>query len=227
LRREIERLAVAGKARIYEPKTPPLDVMIREAWVVGQGIDVSDVGYGPAHWGDGKQFHDAAIPYYSFLAGLIRTQACARILEVGTHHGGSIQSMIRGMADPASARVVTIDITDINSSLHAIPCLTKLTGDANSEAVIHQVLAIFQGEPIDLLYIDANHSFMPTITNLGLYATLLRPRLVVMDDIVLNPEMKVLWQVLRAAFGAEAVDCVDVVPEIRSPACGFGLMRLR
>jgi hypothetical protein len=47
------------------------------------------------------------------------------------------------------------------------------------------------------------------------------------DDIALTDGMRAMWNVVRVAHGAEAINCVDVIPEIRSSVCGFGLLRLR
>jgi cephalosporin hydroxylase len=68
----------------------------------------------------------------------VRTQNCTRILEIGTHFGGSGLSMLKGVAEQGNANVVSIDITDLNPALHATPGFTKLTGDANSEAMIRK-----------------------------------------------------------------------------------------
>ena len=135
--------------------------------------------------------------------------------------------MLRGNGDPTPVNVLTVDLSDLNPVLHETRGLTKLVGDANSEHVIKTVLLHFGGAPIDLFFIDADHEFLPTLTNLGLYCLLLRPRFVVLDDIVLNHRMHSMWNALLTAYAAEAVDCVDVVPEIRDRGVGFGLMKLR
>ena len=93
--------------------------------------------------------------------------------------------------------------------------------------MIKQSLLSVDDEPTDLLYVDADHRFLPTITSVGLYTFLLKPRLIVLDDIMLNSEMRAMWSLIRAAYGAEAINCADVIPEIRERTCGFGLVRLR
>jgi len=200
--------------------------MVRGAWAIGETINLSDAWYGPKHWKEPDSFSSTPFPYYYFLAGLVRSQGCSRIFEIGTHYGGSARSMLHGATEP-NVQLVTIDVTDLNPALHALPCVVKLTGDANGAEAIQEAMDKFGPEPIDLLYIDADHKFAPTITNLGLYSLLLKPRLVVIDDIVLNEGMRDFWNVVRAAYGSDAINCVDVVPEIRSEKCGFGLLRLR
>ncbi len=202
--------------------TAILKQKIRHAWTVGQTIDISGAVYGPADW---TKFHDAPGPYYPFLAGFVRTHVCKRIVEIGTNFGGSATAMLRGMMDEGpEPLLVTIDIVDRNPDLHSIPRLKKLTGDANRPAIVKEaVLAV--GAPIDLLYIDADHRFLPTLTNLGLYCLLLQPRYIIIDDILLNPEMRALWDILTVTFKSNAINCADVVPEIRSSNVGFGLIQ--
>src|SRR5437762_58393 len=64
-----------------KPK-PSLIEIIKRAWEVGQTFDLSDVGYGPAHWKAEKKLHETPFPYYYFLAGLVRSQNCKRIFEI-------------------------------------------------------------------------------------------------------------------------------------------------
>lgn len=203
-----------------------LEGIVRDAWLAGRQIDLAGVQFGPGFRGwQGTGFVPGPVPYYYFLAGLVRSQGCSRILEIGTHFGGSALSMLRGTADPTKAQLVTIDIRELNPVLHGTAGLTKLTGDANSEGIVRAVVDRFAGSPIDLMFVDGDHSFMATASSLGVYGMLLRPRLVVLDDIVINDGMRGLWSLLRPSF--EAVNCSDVEPAIRIKECGFGLLRLR
>lgn len=206
---------------------PDLHDLVRQAWTTGQTFDLTGVGYGPQHWHGDDRFVTAPAPYYFFLAGLVRSQQCSRILEIGTHHGGSAIAMLRGVVSEEAARIVTVDITDLNPAIRSMVGIAKIVGDANSEPVIKQIIVALGDKPIDLLYIDAAHKFLPTMMNLGLYVLLLRPRLVVIDDIALNDSMRSLWSAICATLGAHAINCVDVVSAIRSPSVGFGLLRLR
>lgn len=226
-----ERMAVFAKAAEQsEPviaASPPLSDIIRSAWAVGQTIDLSNIGYGPTHWQGGKKFLDTPSPYYFFLAGLIRSMNFKRVFEIGTHYGGSILSMLRGVTDLDNAKLVTVDVTDLNPQLHTIPHLTRITGNANREEIIQQAVLNFGKIPIDLMYIDADHRFIPTIMSLGIYNTLLRPQMIVVDGIMLYDTMKAMWNAMRVAYGSEAINCLDVVPEIKPRSCGFALLRMR
>jgi cephalosporin hydroxylase len=204
----------------------PLAEGVRQAWEIGQKIDLTNIMYGPVHWKGAEMFRTNPEPYYYFLAGFVRHHKCSRILEIGTHFGGSIRAMQRGI-DPEltdKSQLLTVDLTDLNPDVRRIPRLRKLTGDANSRVITEQVVAYFRN-PIDLLYVDADHHFEPTLANVGIYCTLLRPSFVILDDIVLDKRMTALWNVLRVAFGANAVNCAEIVP-IRPQGCGFGLLQL-
>jgi hypothetical protein len=217
---------LAARAVTVEHDTTLAEI-VRRAWAVGQTLDLSGIGYGPNHSKEGERFLTLPEPYYFFLAGLVRSQMCNRILEIGTHYGGSVLSMLRGVANQNEAKIVTIDITDLNPTLLSTPGITKLVGDANSEALLKRSVLAMGSKPIDLLYIDADHAFLPTIINVGLYVFLLKPRFLVLDDIIFTDGMRSLWDVIRATRGSDAIDCIEVMPEIRSETCGFGLVRLR
>ena len=217
--------SVAATAGSVKP-CAALIAIVQRAWEVGQTLDLSGVGYGPPHWNTLESFIESPFPYYRFLAGLVRSQHCKRIIEIGTHFGGSTQSMLRGAIDQSETEIITIDITDLNVSLHGISEITKITGDANRKNVIQEVALNIRNRPADLLYVDADHRFIPTMTNLGIYVLLSRPKLVAIDDIVLNPEMRALWNVLRITFDQNAINCAEIIPEIRSAKVGFGLLQI-
>jgi hypothetical protein len=48
--------AAAAKSRVSDEDILPIEHIIREAWAVGQAIDLSNIGYGPAHWSGDKPF---------------------------------------------------------------------------------------------------------------------------------------------------------------------------
>lgn len=204
-----------------------IEAIVDTAWQTGQGIDLSGVVFGPAlpNWKNPK-FTDVAHPYYYFLAGFVRSQACNRILEIGTHYGGSGLSMLRGVAEPGEARVLSLDITDLNPALHEMPGFTKFTGNANGDPVMRNVLDHFGTEPIDMIYLDTNHSFVPSALSMGVYALLLRPRYVILDDINLSDDMRLLWGRLRAMY-PESVDVSAQIPAVRVASAGFGVVQLR
>jgi|SRR6185437_6570271 len=190
--------------------------LIHTAWNTRKSIDLSGIVYGPETT-SGKYLNTTP-NYYYFLAGFVRSQHCKRILEIGTNFGGASLAMVKAGAE----KIVTIDVTDVNQALYSVPQITKLTGDANNEGVFKRALVEMGTEPIDLLFLDADHRFMPTMMNFALYSMSLRPTFILLDDIHRNDSMQSLWDAMRII--RKAVDCVDIIPEIRSKDCGFGLI---
>lgn len=126
-----------------------------------------------------------------------------------------------------TALLVTVDIT--TESDNYIPHVAearqihKVVGNANDLGVVNQVLEYSRA--VDLLYVDADHSEMPTLLNCCIYNSLLQPKIALFDDITLTEGMKSFWYTMRSAYPDHTVNCVDVLPDTRKPApnCGFGL----
>lgn len=208
----------------------PLPTIVREAWEAGRKIDLSGVGYGRLHWGNKTDVLDKPSPYYYFLAGLVQRHGFTRILEIGTHWGGATRAMWHGIKSTENAALVTIDITtESDNRLLDYAKITKIVGDGNSKDVFAQVLTKFGGEPVDLVYIDAEHQTVPTVMSYALYSSILRPKLVVFDDITLSEPMRLAWSIIKGNVPNEdTINAADVVRQIRpSPDNpGFGLVRL-
>jgi predicted O-methyltransferase YrrM len=198
-----------------------VETAILEAWDIGQCFDLSDCLYGTPHWAGAPPIHP--YPYYFFLAGIAHSQRCRRVLEIGTHMGGSILSIRKGVGE-AAERIVTIDPTDLSDPvLASYSEINKIQGNATDPAVISQVIELFGGNPIDLLYIDAFHDYEHTIQHYGIFVSLLRPRVVVMDDIFLNSSMRKMWLDIRRSSPKETSDTTVVSDMIRNIDAGFGV----
>jgi cephalosporin hydroxylase len=221
--------------------TPLITEKLERIWQYGQDVDLTGVGYGRIHWDNEIDIWDFPVPYYYFLAGWCRLFRARRVLEIGTHWGGSAVSMARGMARGSpmgeELKLVTLDVTEEsnnffpnqseNSMIH------KIVGEAKSPSTIRKTAEAFAGEAVDLVYIDADHSEMPTFLNFAIYATLLKPRVVICDDIELSDTMRSFWSLAKLCSAPQfAVNVVDYVPAVRAtvtgePSPGFGYMRLR
>jgi hypothetical protein len=200
---------------------------VRDAWNAGASVSLDGIGYGRIHW-DNEQdvVTDASDwPYYQFLAGVAVLLGASSALEIGTHWGGSARALARGMKD---GKVVTIDITtESDAVLPGCPesgQIHKIVGDANSLEVVEQVQKAL--DRADILYIDAAHLGLPTLLNFSIYSTLLRPKVVVFDDIRLNEDMARFWSLIRKAYPKQSIDCLEVEPQIRQPYVGFGVVLL-
>jgi len=194
-----------------------------EARAAGDRIDLSGIQYGPAHWEKGGVY-EKPYPYYFFLAGFVRNQGARRIVEIGTWQGGSILSMLRGLpADEAgAARLATVDIADhAGAALKACPQIARIIGDANDPQVLEQVRAVV-GSPIDLLYVDGDHRYEPTMKTLTDYGVALDPHWVILDDIHLGWSMEKVWTRMLWEYRGRAFDAGAIAGRMGNMGQGFG-----
>jgi predicted O-methyltransferase YrrM len=204
-----------------------IEALVRRAQAVGTTIDLSGIGYGTRTRNNAVvdgDFEAEPAEYYHFLAGLARTQNASRILEIGTHMGGSARAMLRGMEDPAGI-LVTVDVNDLAAPyLGADSRVRCVVADAETPEAFEKVADAFGPGSIDLMFVDANHAYEALLRQTALYLMLLRPRLVVFDDINRDASMRAGWSLLRRTFPGRAYDVHGIEPSIRSAACGFGLI---
>lgn len=189
------------------------------AMTVGTQLDLSDCRYGESETARA----DAPPDYYYFLAGLVRSRGYRRLVEIGTHYGGSTMALCRGIpeSETPDACVVTIDVTRFNDeTLRSIPFLQRIQGDSLLPEVVDEACAHFEG-PIDLLYVDSFHQHRETLQNIAVFANRLRPSAVVIDDIHLNPSMHNLWMEL---LSLEVGVASDVSSLVRRRGAGFGII---
>jgi cephalosporin hydroxylase len=202
-----------------------VSVDIQAALEMGKHSNLEGISYGFANWElEGVQSYVATpISYYWFLSGFVKTAGCKRILEIGTHMGGSALAMARGAG--AGARIVTIDPT--NASDGVLDCqsgVIKVKGCAEDPFVVQKVAELFGG-PIDLLFVDGIHEYWPTRMQIEIYQELLSPKYIFLDDILLNDDMRRLWSELKLSFGSRALNLSEISSEIRDPQCGFGYVQ--
>jgi predicted O-methyltransferase YrrM len=164
-----------------------------------------------------------AADYYRFLGGLLRVTNSRRIVEIGTDQGGSAYAMAQAIGSRLDL-LVTADLVDRTNTFPAINGLERVIGDAAGAPTIHRILELCEYRPVDILFVDSAHEYASTAAHFSIYSALLRPRLVVLDDIVLSETMASLWADLRRVFGAAAVNACDIEPRVRTPECGFGVI---
>lgn len=208
----------------------PLESVIAAAWQAGASIDLQGISYGRPHWEGPAPTEPYS--YYRFLAGIVRLHGMTRILEIGTHFGGSALAMCRGMPLAAAGHLLTIDVEFENvAALQQERRLQRFKGHALQREVLEATAAAFHHLPIDLLYVDADHNFFPTLAMASIYSTLLKPQFIILDDINLDDTMRAMWQLLAECHPGEAVDATIVEPQIGAnmptPGQGFGVIRLR
>jgi len=202
-------------------QTDDLKLICEQAMREGLTIDLTGCSYGET--AAPHPFIKRPTKYYYFLAGLVRCQRMTQILEIGTHFGGSIMSMSRGMGAEGlpKSRLVTVDIEHKNQDgLKEYSNIRRITGDSLDADVVERAVECFE-KPIDLLYIDSLHEYDHTKKNIDIYGKRLHPRYIVLDDIRQCDSMRRLWSALTQEFKERAFDASDIA--IR-PGAGFGVM---
>jgi hypothetical protein len=205
---------------------------VAEVWALRKDFDLTGVGYGKVHWPDSADVLTSPFSYYYFLAGAVRLTGSRRIVEVGTHQGGSARALAAGFTDVATSRLVTFDITDYGARMFRDHQVIKaLELDSNSEMAFDACMQVFGWPKADLVFIDSTHDFWTTLLSFTIYTNVIRCPLVILDDITLNPQMSRLWNHLVSMYGLEhTIDATEVFPEIRTGGGGtrpgFGVVRI-
>jgi predicted O-methyltransferase YrrM len=187
----------------------------------GRKIDLTGCNYGETT--GPLTFLKRPTNYYYFLAGLVRSRGMTRILEIGTHFGGAIMSMSRGLSEEGlpKSKLVTVDIERKNQDgFKEYSHIRHITGDSLDKDVVERVAECFEG-PIDLIYIDSLHEYGHTKENIDTYGKRLRPQYIVLDDIRQCDSMRKLWSALTREFKERAFDASDIT--VRKGA-GFGVI---
>ena len=210
----------------------PIRQLVAGAWALRSEFQLDDVGYGRIHWGNQTDVLTSPFSYYYFLAGLARYTGATRVLEIGTHQGGSTRAIVRGLSDPAQSRVVTFDVSPFGAQIFSgDPVVRAFTMDANSEGALRKCVDEFGGQQVDVAFIDSTHDFWTTLQSFALCSSILDCRLIVLDDVSLNDSMAGLWDLIKGRYGEEnAINAVEVDAAIRTggdgTTPGFGVVRL-
>ena len=184
----------------------------------GREIDLTGCDYGPHKRSNS---YLGVQTYYYFLAGFVRTLGFAKILEIGTSHGGSMMAIDRGCsASAAERRLVTVDKVDVaGPGLLGLRNVARVIGDSRDAATLLEIKQRLT-TPIDLLYIDSKHSYDHTMRNIQLHGAEFRPRFVILDDIHLNAEMEKVWAEVSAQYRHQAFDA----SQLAERPGGFGIL---
>jgi cephalosporin hydroxylase len=190
----------------------------------GRKIDLTGCNYGET---DGCcRFVARPTNYYYFLAGLVKTEKLTYILETGTHCGGSILSMARGLdrQDVSESRLVTVDIDQKNEEgLRGHTHIERVRGDSTDDNVADEIAMVFD-RPIDLFYVDSLHEYGHTSRNVEIYSERLKPKYIILDDIHLSEPMERFWREMVGRFKEGVFDASELVGRRKA---GFGIIRMR
>jgi len=209
-----------------QPAPRTLDLVDR-AWSAGYEIDTSDIVFGPDHI-DPLARHGYQ-PYFRFFAGLVHVMGAERILEFGTWHGSATLAFARGWSSAESRLLVTIDRDQPNlEQLSRIPGVKPLTGNTDDPRLMHTVAGLFAPERVDILYYDdPRHLYEAAAMCVGGYALLLRPRVVIIDDILRSTGMRHLWSDLETRWPTRTMALNSYLPALRPEDCDLGFIDFR
>lgn len=174
------------------------------------------------------------------LTELVRELRPAAICEIGAAGGGTAFLFAHAAAD--DALIVSIDLEFDRARREAVrrfararQRLSCVQGDSHDEQTLASIRASLGGRPLDLLYIDGDHSFEGVAADFRLYAPLVRAGgLVVLHDIV--PDFRTrygvetssdtggvprFWELIKLA-GAEVT---EIVEDGGQDGYGIGILR--
>lgn len=197
-----------------------LKELCNSAIAAGQKLDLKGCAYDSANLNDS---HTDPADYYCFLAGLVRLENLNAILEIGTYMGGSIMAMSRGLndEDAKTCSLVTVDIESRNQSgFKDYPHIQRIQGNALNSKSARKISQCFKKD-LDILFIDSDHTYLHVKRCIAIYANLLKPKYLILDDIHYNNSMERLWRELKDEFKNRAIDLTQTLGRKN---CGFGLV---
>lgn len=150
-------------------------------------------------WGV-EQHGDELAPFCALLEAL----RPRHVLEIGFRRGGTL-AVWHALS---SGNALGIDLPDDFSEARArelmdayAPRLFVMLHDSHDEATLRDVRSVLQGEPLDLLFIDGDHSAEGVARDLEMYEPLVRPGgVVAFHDIQPHPGsigVHEMWKRLR------------------------------
>ncbi len=149
----------------------------------------------PSQCPDPRSFgFDGSNPYYNLLYSVAKERQPNLVVELGTCTGGSTSHFAAG----TGGKVLSIDIEirpDATNRLLAFDNIELRQGDTRDPALAAEVA---KRGPIDLLFIDTDHTAEQVTVELALFGPLVRPGgLIFFDDIRINPGMSAWWDSLE------------------------------
>ena len=145
----------------------------------------------PSRSPDPRSFgFDGSNPYCNLIYSVAKELQPEFVVELGTCTGGSTSHLAAG----TSGKVLSIDIEirpDARERLFAFDNVELMQGDTRDPNLAAEVAMRC---PIDLLFIDTDHTAEQVTAELALFGPLVRPGgLIFFDDIRVNPGMSAWW----------------------------------
>lgn len=187
-----------------------------------------------------RQFRvDQKKPEFLRLLNLIEGRDVREVLEIGGRRGGS--SLMFSLAAGPQARVLTMDLNNSGSRLANLNrlCVGRQVqfwqGDSHAQASFDRVSSYLQGRPLDLLFIDGDHTYEGAKQDFVLYSKLVADgALIALHDIQLDYQTRFgvrtaawtggvpqLWQEIQQA----GFDTEDLISDPFQDGYGIGVVR--
>jgi predicted O-methyltransferase YrrM len=163
----------------------------------------------------------------------------ARVVEIGTATGGSLFAFARVSTE--DALLVSVDLPGkhlgygypaprgrlYDGFAHGRQRIELVRGDSHADAIRDHVVEVLEGQLVDLLFIDADHSYEGVKRDYELYSPLVAPDGVVMfHDVNEHPVYGVsrFWSEVRNAHEAAGGSVIEIVDLPHRPGMGLGLL---
>ena len=166
------------------------------------------------------------------LAEIVSAERPRRVLEIGTGSGGTLYALT--WAAPPGAQLLSIDLTVYPTERRLLyrtfaggRRVDAWAADSHLEETRDRVAAHFGHEPLDLVFIDGDHTYESVRRDYELYAPLVRAAgIVAFHDIVEGPyeavgEVPRFWREVRS----ELASTVELVESWGQGGFGIGVGR--
>lgn len=174
------------------------------------------------------------------LLDLVADLRPARACEIGTMEGGTL-FLLTQMCAP-DAHVISLDWAYSEARRRTFPRfarhqqrLSLVEADSHAPATRARVVELLDGQPLDFLFIDGDHSYAGVAHDFATYAPLVRPGgIVAFHDIV--PDWHAsrgadtlrdsggvpqFWREIRSRYP----DCQEFIDDPDQDGCGIGIIR--
>jgi predicted O-methyltransferase YrrM len=173
---------------------------------------------------------------------IVEAERPQAVLEIGTAAGGTLFLLTRVVAD--DALLVSVDLRRgqfgggypawrgplYRSFAHNAQRIELVVGDSHEPRTLQRIHRLLESKPLDLLFVDGDHTYEGVRQDLADYAPLVRPNgLIAFHDIVPGGPGKhgdpggvpAFWQELRSQNAGAA----EIVADWEWGSCGIGVIR--
>lgn len=169
---------------------------------------------------------------------LLKKRRVEAVLEIGTFNGGTLFLFTRVVAPDAI--LISLDLPKgqygggypewklplFKAFRRQGQKVCLLREDSHLQSTLSEVEALLEGRPLDLLFIDGDHSYEGVKRDFELYSPLVAPDgLIVFHDIVDGPPEYVggvhrFWSEIRQRYPNHR----EIIADPNQPYCGIGIL---